>query len=107
MLTRSVVCLGLFNLCISARTVVAFWGDPSQYFGGVENEAYVNWVNGKKNDAANWSSAYFGASSSDVTQGAAVHWKVDDANQELYVAVAARAEGWVGLGLAEVRKLET
>jgi hypothetical protein len=93
--------LVLVNLCISARTVRAFWGDPTLYFGSTDNQVYVDWVNSKKD--ANLSSAFFNASSTDVTQGAAVHWKVDETNQELYLAVAARAKGWLGFGLAEVR----
>lgn len=37
-------------------------------------------------------------------QGAAVHWKVDTETQELMMlAVAARATGWLGFGMAEVR----
>jgi hypothetical protein len=47
-------------------------------------------------------SAYFRANSDDETMGAAVHWKVDTVNQELLLAVAARATGWLGFGMAEV-----
>jgi hypothetical protein len=50
-------------------------------------------------------SAYYQANSADETmQGAAVHWKVDTETQELMMlAVAARATGWLGFGMAEVR----
>ena len=66
-------------------------------FGGVDNEPYLNWLN-EKGSAYNISACY-NATSSDTTQGVAIHWTIDADN--LYLAVAARAEGWVGFGLAE------
>ena len=69
----------------------------STCFGGVNDSPYLDWVN--DNAASYTTSACYNATSSDTTQGFAVHWKVDDEN--LYVAIAARAVGWVGFGLAE------
>ena len=58
---------------------------------------YLDWVNA--NGDSYTTTACYNATSSDTTQGFAVHWKVDDEN--IYLAVAARAVGWVGFGLAE------
>ena len=66
-------------------------------FGGVNNAPYLNWVNDK--GSAYNVSACSNATSSDTTQGVAIHWRVDSEN--IYLAVAARAEGWAGFGLAE------
>jgi hypothetical protein len=76
--------------------------DPSTFFGGVDNEAYLEWVSGVQSQGYN--AAYFQANTADETMGAAVHWKVDTGNQELLLAVAARATGWLGFGMAEVRR---
>ena len=69
----------------------------SMCFGGVNDSPYLDWVN--DNAASYTTSACYNATSSDTTQGFAIHWKVDDEN--LYLAIAARAVGWVGFGLAE------
>jgi DOMON domain/Copper type II ascorbate-dependent monooxygenase, N-terminal domain len=69
----------------------------SPCFGGVNDSPYQNWV--KDRGSFYNVSACFNASSADTTQGVAIHWKIDDKN--LYLAVAARAFGWVGFGLAE------
>jgi hypothetical protein len=68
----------------------------SKCFGGVNDSPYLQWVTAF--GGAYPSEACY-SSSSDVTQGFAVHWKVDEDN--IYLAVAARATGWVGFGLAE------
>ena len=66
-------------------------------FGGTNNTAYLAWVA----DAGTkyTSEVCYNASSSDTSQGVAVHWKLD--NDNIYIAVAARATGFVGFGLAE------
>jgi DOMON domain/Copper type II ascorbate-dependent monooxygenase, N-terminal domain len=66
-------------------------------FGGVDNGSYLDWVAEK---AASYNTTVcYNATSSDATQGIAVHWKLDDEN--IYLAVAVRAFGWVGFGLSE------
>lgn len=66
-------------------------------FGGIDNAPYVDWVTSKGDFYT--ATACYNATSSDTTQGFAVHWKIDEEN--VYIAVAARATGWVGFGLAE------
>jgi hypothetical protein len=69
----------------------------STCFGGVDNAPYLDWVNTKGSSYA--SSECFPSKTPNTTQGVAVHWRVDDEN--IHIAVAARAVGWVGFGLAE------
>ena len=86
-------CLIFILVALSRATLTA----ATACFGGVNNAAYLSWVD-DKGSAYNVSACY-NATSSDTTQGVAVHWKIDEEN--LYLAVAARTEGWVGFGLAE------
>jgi DOMON domain/Copper type II ascorbate-dependent monooxygenase, N-terminal domain len=67
-------------------------------FGASDDAPYLTWVNSVDPSFYNAFVCY-NATSGDPTQGIAVNWKVDDEN--LYLAVAARATGWVGFGLAE------
>jgi DOMON domain/Copper type II ascorbate-dependent monooxygenase, N-terminal domain len=69
----------------------------STCFGGIDNAPYLDWVNTKGTSYA--SSECFPSKAPNTTQGIAVHWRVDDEN--IHIAVAARAEGWVGFGIAE------
>jgi hypothetical protein len=67
--------------------------DASFYFGGSAPDAYTT-------DLANrYTGKVFLPSMADSTQGAAVYWSVDD--EFVYIAVAVRATGWLGFGLAE------
>jgi hypothetical protein len=66
-------------------------------FGGIDNAAYLDWVAG--NGTSYTSAVCYNATSSDLTQGVAVHWRLDD--DYIYLAVAARATGFLGFGLAE------
>jgi hypothetical protein len=97
-----------FALCL-LLTRFSVWGlseDAATYFGGIDNDSYLQWLS--QHQDSNYSSAYFSTvSTDDQTQGAAVHWKVDVENEVLYLAVAARATGWLGFGLAEVRERRT
>jgi DOMON domain/Copper type II ascorbate-dependent monooxygenase, N-terminal domain len=66
-------------------------------FGGVDNGSYLDWVSAK---GASYNVAVcYNATSLDPAQGMAVHWRLDDEN--VYIAVAVRALGWVGFGLSE------
>jgi DOMON domain len=75
---------------------VASSKDPC--FGATEDAAYLNWVNSEAASFYNASVCY-NATSGVFTDGIALHWKVDEEN--LYLAVAARATGWVAFGIAE------
>jgi len=66
----------------------------SSYFGGENNEAYLKWL-----EQSSYSKSSFLLSSQDDAAGVALHWKTDE--QNIHIAVAAKATGWVGLGLAE------
>lgn len=82
---------------LSLICCVAFTAASSSCFGGVDNAPYLSWVTDK---GSNYNvTACYNATSSDSTKGVAIHWRVDTEN--IYLAVAARAEGWVGFGLAE------
>jgi hypothetical protein len=90
------------SLLLTPSFVCGLSGDASTFFGGIDNDSYLEWLS--RHQDSNYSSAYFtSASNDDQTQGAAVHWKVDAENEVVYLAVAARATGWLGFGLAEVR----
>jgi DOMON domain/Copper type II ascorbate-dependent monooxygenase, N-terminal domain len=71
----------------------------SPCFGGTDHAPYVNWVNSEGSSFYDAFVCYNATSGADPTQGVALHWKVDDEN--LYLAVTARATGWVAFGLAE------
>lgn len=71
--------------------------DPPSYFGAINNEAYLDWLNAnqieiKYNNSVYMPSIYQGL-------GAAVHWTADD--EYIHFAVAARASGWLGFGLSD------
>jgi DOMON domain len=85
-----------FSICVLA-TIVRGAIATENYFGGTNDTSYLDWV--KQKGAFYDSSVFLPASSTDDSQGTALHWKLDDEN--IYVAVAARATGWLALGLAE------
>ena len=80
-----------------ASAAVQLANDPPSYFGGVNHQSYLEWI-GDNNIAEKYNSSVF-IPSREGSLGAAVHWTVDD--EYFYVAVAARATGWVGFGLSE------
>ncbi|KAL3915379.1 MAG: hypothetical protein SGILL_005685 [Bacillariaceae sp.] len=83
---------------ISKQATEDFAPDPCQHFGGGDHESYIDWLS--KTDNAYPNSAFLLGSDPDEEQsGAAVHWNIDD--EYLYIAVAARASGWVGFGISE------
>lgn len=70
---------------------------PSDYFGGEDNEAYLDWVATLSSDLT---STAFIPSAADPTLGAALHWRIVDNKDELELAVAVKASGWIGFGLS-------
>jgi DOMON domain/Copper type II ascorbate-dependent monooxygenase, N-terminal domain/Copper type II ascorbate-dependent monooxygenase, C-terminal domain len=68
--------------------------DPSSYFGGSGNEGYTAWLRG-----AWYSRTAFIESAQDERSGVALHWTIE--GETIKLAVAAKAEGWVGFGLGE------
>lgn len=74
--------------------------DACTHFEGVNADPYLSWYD--DNDIGSKYTAMVYLQGSDPTQpenGAAIHWKVD--GEYVYLAVAARASGWVGFGIAE------
>lgn len=68
--------------------------DPTTYFGGIENDAYLQWV-----DGASYDRSAFLPSPAGNSTGAALHWTIQD--DEIYLALAVKATSWVGFGIAE------
>jgi len=79
--------------------------DPLTFFGGTiqtSDDDYWNWY--QNVGAKQHGSAAFIASVSDATQGTALHWSIDDNDEEnpyLHLAIAVHATGWLGFGLSE------
>lgn len=72
--------------------------DATSYFASVDSAAYLDWLS--LTGGAYGASAYL-PSPSTMENGVAIHWTLNDDHIEL--AVAARATGWLGLGIGEVR----
>lgn len=80
---------------------------PIDYFGGVENQGYLDWYNIDTGGLSYGAAIFF---SNDLlpeaNEGLAVHWNIDLETEELLLAVAARAAGWIGFGIAEAGGME-
>ena len=72
--------------------------DPLLYFGGNDNNVveYTDWLS---QNQALYPKSIFLSTDADESLGIAVHWSILD--DEIHIAVAARATGWVGFGIAE------
>jgi len=99
--------LSLFSSAVAAAFLLPFTffsvgaqqiaNDPPSYFGGSDHQSYLDWISDFE-IAVKYNSSVFLPSRQD-SFGAAVHWSADD--DFFYVAVAARATGWIGFGLSE------
>eukprot|EP00429_Kryptoperidinium_foliaceum_P006414 CAMPEP_0176006552 /NCGR_PEP_ID=MMETSP0120_2-20121206/2780_1 /TAXON_ID=160619 /ORGANISM="Kryptoperidinium foliaceum, Strain CCMP 1326" /LENGTH=595 /DNA_ID=CAMNT_0017339293 /DNA_START=320 /DNA_END=2107 /DNA_ORIENTATION=- len=70
------------------------------HFQGAEASSYHDWINDKKIEARYTAVTFLPGSDPDHPEnGAAVHWKVDE--EYVHLAVAVRATGWMGFGIAE------
>jgi hypothetical protein len=73
---------------------------PAEYFGGSDHDAYVEWLAvSVNNSASRYTNSIFLPTNGDPSLGAAVHWSIE--GDSVFLAVAARATGWVGFGLSE------
>jgi hypothetical protein len=98
---------------------------PIQYFGGENHQGYLNWI--AASPIKDWTSTAFLASTSDPSDGAALHWRIEldspvatgrDATGDaagydgaasicenstgtIELAVATRSTGWLGFGLSQ------
>lgn len=70
------------------------------HFQGTDRDAYLEWYEDADIDSTYPNAVYLqGSDPNSPENGAAVHWKVDDTH--VYIAVAARATGWLGFGISE------
>jgi hypothetical protein len=72
--------------------------DPDSYFGGSDHGEYLSWITDNQIDAMYNASAFL-PSAVDPGQGAAIHWAVK--GDELHLAIAARASGWLAFGISQ------
>jgi DOMON domain/Copper type II ascorbate-dependent monooxygenase, N-terminal domain len=80
---------------------------PNEYFGGSDNESYMTWHN--EHGPSYTGCLYLEADGEDALSegltnrnGVAVHWRVNETEELLYLSFAARAQdGWIGFGMAE------
>ena len=74
------------------------------HFEGIDASPYVNWFNDLQLDINYPGMVYLkGSDPARPEDGAAIHWKIGEEDGEgyIYLAVAARATGWLGFGIAE------
>jgi DOMON domain/Copper type II ascorbate-dependent monooxygenase, C-terminal domain/Copper type II ascorbate-dependent monooxygenase, N-terminal domain len=72
------------------------------HFGGVDAEPYQSWYTEGGLEAKYPGMVYLPGSDPEAPEnGAAIHWKVDDDEGILHLAIAARATGWVAFGIGE------
>ena len=69
---------------------------PEEYFGGIDAQPYLDWVD---ENGGNYDKSHYMRSSANPDNGAAIHWHID--KEYIHLAVAVRATGWVGFGIAE------
>lgn len=69
-------------------------------FDGMDRQPYLDWY-GRNDIHSQYPNQIYmpGADPDKPFNGVAVHWKVED--EYVYLAIAARATGWVGFGIAE------
>ena len=70
--------------------------DPTEFFDATDNDAYLQWLQDATRD---YERTLFLPSPAGPFDGAAIHWTIE--GDSIYLAVAARATGWVGFGVAE------
>jgi hypothetical protein len=88
--------LGLVFMSVAAATAQTLSNSNiPEYFGGSDNDVYLDWADG----ISRYTSSVFLPSNADPNLGAAVHWSI--AGDSIFLAVAARATGWLGFGLSE------
>ena len=101
--TTTTMALGVL-LCLLACTsrTLAFQVEQS-YFGGSDNEPYLEWAN--RRGETSFDHSYFLEAAASPGDGTAFHWSIHNGTTteagSIRIAVAARAQGWVGFGLSE------
>lgn len=82
-------------LSLTTATAQTLSNRPTEYFGASDNDAYLDW----SKSVSRYTSSLYLPSNADPDLGAAVHWSIE--GDSIFLAVAARATGWVGFGLSE------
>lgn len=70
----------------------------TDYFAN-NKEGYAVWYQDEA--STQYDRSLYMPSADSTQEGVAVHWKIDQTNNSIQLAVAARANGWIGFGLAE------
>lgn len=79
-----------------ASTVVANAIEHTSFFGGENNDGYLEWV-----ETIDYESAVFLPNFNDATLGAAIHWSISEDQEYVDLGIAVRATGWLGFGLSD------
>jgi hypothetical protein len=83
----------------STTAVTSRSNDPSTFFGGdagVDIQDYLDWVG-----TVEYQGMHYMASDLDPTDGAAIHWNINQEQGFLELAVVAHATGWLGFGISD------
>lgn len=70
------------------------------HFQGIDHDSYINWYE-TADVASNYPNQVYllGSDPAAPENGAAIHWRLDE--EYVYIAVAARATGWLAFGISE------
>jgi DOMON domain len=79
------------------------YNDPYMYFGGQNNQQYLEWVQtlNSSEAGAGYPSSVYMFSTADPSFGVAVHYRIDEGARRIHLGLATRAIGWFGFGFAE------
>jgi dopamine beta-monooxygenase len=77
--------------------------DPLLFFGGSDQQPYLDWLGtrGAKFENVVFLDSTAATSDKQLENGAAFHWTLDKENTMLQLALVTRATGWMGFGLSE------
>lgn len=80
--------VSLVGLVFANGIAKAQTDDPTTYFGGIETEPYVQWLE----ETTPYERTKFLPSPAGDSTGTALHWTIRD--DQIFLAVAAKATGW-------------
>jgi Copper type II ascorbate-dependent monooxygenase, N-terminal domain/DOMON domain/Copper type II ascorbate-dependent monooxygenase, C-terminal domain len=86
-------------LLLLFRATLAYRSDDATTYFGIDDEVYIDWVTKKGIQYTKHSFIPSTRSTTSTPHGAAIHWNID--NNQIHIAVAARATGWLAFGLSE------
>ena len=105
-LTQSIVMLSfLAGICMTFCATSANANETQQqaqnYFSSGDNTPYLTWLSAHRDDYDNQIFLPKAGSEQSLDEGVALHWSIDNESNSIQIAVAARATGWLGFGIAE------